>query len=122
MNDVGVETKTGQKSVKIKMEEEVVEEVAAAATCSATATAADEAGAGGAGAGRDEEDPKENASEAEDTERANLDSLMWKSRGGAYTFHPDPFKYSVWPLLFLRLVERSSFYGYNLINPGFLTG
>lgn len=119
MNDVGVETKTAQKSVKIKMEEEVVEEVAAAATFSATATPADE---GGAGAGRDEEDPKENAIEAEDTERANLDSLMWESRGGDYTFHPDPFKYSVWPLLFLRLVERSSFYGYNLINPGFLTG
>ena len=117
MNDVGVETKTGQKSVKIKMEEEVVEEVAAA-----VAPAADEGG-GGAGAGRDEEDPKENASEqAEDTERANLDSLMWKSRGGDYTFHPDPFKYSVWPLLFLRLVERTSFYSYNLINPGFLTG
>jgi hypothetical protein len=49
-------------------------------------------------------------------------SLVWKSHTGTYEFAVDPFKHSVWVILFLRFVERSSWYGYMLINPGFLTG
>jgi len=77
--------------------------------------------------GGDEEEALKEAADDDDDDDDNDEgginsSLMWKSRGGNYEFSLDPIKHCVWVLLFLRFVERASWYGYLLISPGFNTG
>jgi len=78
--------------------------------------------------GGDEEEALKEAADDDDDDDDDGDeggiktSLMWKSRGGNYDFSLDPIKHCVWVLLFLRFVERASWYGYQLISPGFNTG
>lgn len=83
--------------------------------------AADATGDGGSGAG-DEEDFLNDNEGAEDGDEGVKKSLTWRSRTGDYEFHLQPMAHCVWVLLLLRFVERATYYGYTLMNPGFLTG
>ena len=83
--------------------------------------AADATGDGGSGAG-DEEDFLDDDEGTVDGDEGVKRSLTWRSRTGDYEFPLNPMAHSVWVLLFLRFVERGTYYGYLLMSPGYLTG